>query len=243
MIVAYYILHYGSDYLNWSIQSIYQHVDKILLVYTDVPSHGTTQTIQNPDTRDAVHAAAFATSDPENKLIWEEGRFGSEGQHRDYAMRRARDLGATKIIVTDFDEIWTAEAIKEVIGKLNTEKVRHQMIRMTTLWRSFNHVCHDNMWPCRGMNLDIAEGHGYSHATVFHFGYARTVKEIEYKLSIHGHRHELKPNWLETFKNWPNVENKNLHPTCNFWDAQPFDKEKLPEIMRSHPYWDVSLIS
>lgn len=249
MIVAYYALHYGSDYLAHSLRSIYENVDKIVIVYSPQPSYGTTQTIPNPDTRANIQDELMKFGDPQNKIIWIEKQFGSEGEHRDFSVAQCRLIGAKYVLVVDADEIWNPPALRAFIDKLHLEpNIRNQLIRMDTLWRSFDHHCIDDMWPTRGINLAAENGHGYSQDRVFHFGYAREFKHIEYKMSIHGHKHEIRPGWLEKFKHWKpgelNVEGHfDVHPTCvNTWTVIPFDANKLPQFMRVHKYWGVPVI-
>ncbi len=249
MIVAYYALHYGSDYLKYSLKSIYDRVDKIVIVYSPLPSYGTTQTIPNPDTASSMLDTVLQFPDPYNKISWFTQQFGSEGEHRDFAVGKCKELGARRILVVDADEIWDVDTLEEFCLKLVGEKnIRWQLIRMNTLWRSFNHHCIDDMWPTRGINLEAKEHHGYTQARVHHFGYARELKHIEYKMSIHGHKHEIRPEWLQKFKNWkPDALDLQLHfdvhPTCvNTWTVVPFDQSRLPKIMEQHPYWDRPVI-
>ncbi len=249
MIVACYILHYGSDYLSFSLRSIYENVDKIVMVYSPLPSHGTIQTLPNPDTKQHIQDELMRFGDPAYKIHWVEKQFGSEGEHRDFAISQCKALGASHVLVVDADEVWSPLALRAFIDKMHLEpNIRHQLIRMNTLWRSFNHHCLDDMWPERGINLGAENGHGYSQDRVFHFGYARELQHIEYKISIHGHKHEMRPGWLEKFKNWRpgelNIEQHfDVHPTClNTWTVVPFDANKLPHFMKAHKYWEQPLI-
>jgi len=52
-VIAYYILHYGHEYINYSMRSIYNHVDEIIILYSEHPSHGTLTALQNPDSRES----------------------------------------------------------------------------------------------------------------------------------------------------------------------------------------------
>ena len=59
MIIAYYPIHYGSDYLGYSIKSIYDRVDQIHILYAKKPSHGHGTDLNNPDTFDKLKEASL----------------------------------------------------------------------------------------------------------------------------------------------------------------------------------------
>lgn len=244
MVIAYYVLHYGSDYLAYSIRSIYRHVDKILCVYTPAPCFGHNTELLNPDTKENLQRAIIDIRDPENKIIWTERQGTGEGNQRDAAVDKCRELGAKQVLIVDADEIWDDKILRNFIAEMkNNPKLREFRIRMATLWRSFNMVCFDNMLPTRGINLEATTGYFYPEGRVWHFGYARELHHIEYKMSIHGHKDEIRPGWLERFKNWPDGGNKDLHPTCvNTWNAEPLNRIFLPGLMMDHPYWDRTVI-
>lgn len=240
MKIAYYPLHYGSDYLAHSIMSIYDFMDKIYILYTDTPSHGHGTTMPNPDSREKLKAAAFS-HDPAKKIIWHEGHWTHEGQQRDTIFSLAKD--ADYVFAVDSDEIWYPETITDALKKAESSGVRTHCIRMLTLWRSFNWACKDEMQPVRVICPKRAGGVSYLEGRVLHFGYARTVEEVRYKMSCHGHKGEWRSDWFDKYKNWPASGNKDLHPTCvNTWNAEPFDKTTLPAFMRSHPYYNLPVI-
>lgn len=245
MIVAYYVLHYGSDYLGSSIRSIYDHVDKILCLYSPAPCFGHNTELVNPDTKEKLQQALREVSDPANKINWYERQGASEGAQRDSAVEACRQMGAKQVLIVDADEVWDASVLRNFINKMKEHpNTREFRIRMSTLWRSFNMVCFDNMLPTRGINLAGTHGtYHYPEGRVWHFGYAREVQHIEYKMSIHGHKDEIRPGWLERFKKWPEGGNLDLHPTCvNMWNAEPLNRIFLPLLMTDHPYWDRSVI-
>ncbi len=86
------------------------------------------------------------------------------------------------------------------------------------------------------------EGQAYLSEQYFHMGYARSIKDIEYKINIHGHKNEWRAEWMEMYRNWKYGMN-DVHPTCEgIWNPEPFDKTTLPELMRDHPYYDLEAI-
>lgn len=244
MIIAYYALHYGSDYLGYSIKSIYDFVDKIYILYTDKPSHGHGTLLQNPDNREKLKAAANLFGDPKGKINWVEGHWHQEGEQRNAITSIANSVNADTIVVVDSDEIWKPETLQNGIRDASNGNERNYCIRMLTFWRSFSWVCHDEMMPTRIINHKKPGGNNYLGDRVLHFGYARSIADTNYKMSIHGHKAEWRGDWFNNkFKSWPGSGNNDLHPTCvNTWNCVPYDKLLLPEHLRSHPYYNLSVI-
>jgi hypothetical protein len=114
-------------------------------------------------------------------------------------------------------------------------------------WRSFNYVCHDTSWPVRafanGGERTASYALGEFSGVIYHFGYARSVADTRYKVETSAHKGEWRPGWLDdVFLNFPNRLN-DLHPVVHdMWNAESFDKLKLPEFMRDHPYYDLEVI-
>jgi hypothetical protein len=243
MIIAYYALHYGSDYLAYSIRSVYDHVDKIYILYANRPSHGHTSGMVNPDNKDKLRAASLYFGDPKGKINWVDGNWTHEGQQRDSIFPIAKSIGAKLIVVVDSDEIWDEKVLSNGITKAMASPDRTTFAKMLTLWRSFSWACYDEMGPVRMIRPDLQGGVHYLDGRVFHFGYARSLENIRYKISIHGHNSEWRKEWLAKFENWPTSGNSDLHPTCvNTWNASPFDKNLLPGFMKEHPYWGMEVI-
>ena len=77
---------------------------------------------------------------------------------------------------------------------------------------------------------------------VSHFGYAQPTKYIEYKLLVSGHRPEFRRDWFA--EKWLKNGQYDLHPVVhpNHWMPVDFDKSKLPEILKSHPFYSIEII-
>ena len=248
MLAAYYALHYGSDYLGWSIKSIYDHVDKIFVFYSRAPSYSHQGTLPNPDNKEKLVSSAFAFGDPRGKIAWMEGQWLNESAHRTHAVNHCIQEGADSIVVVDADEIWDDATFVAAMSEASSSNARYNRIRMLTLWRSFSWHCMDGMGAIRIIFPKRAGGDACvcqdpnSHR-VFHFGYARDLASIRYKVSIHGHKGEWRPEWLGRYENWPSSGNEDLHPVAvNAWSAKPFDKTRLPEFLRAHPYYGLDVI-
>ena len=234
------ICHYGLDYISSALCSIYDHVDAIHVVYTKHPSHGTQTTLTPPDSREDLMAAAL---DVGPKVQWHDvDRFWQEGPHRDYALSLCKgDLA----LVVDADEVWKPDELEAALKHAyDANEPRTWLVNCLTLWRSFNWLVRDNMWPVRIHDLrqPLDAGPGYipqDLAQFYHFGYAVTSKVMNYKRAIHGHVGEWREDWYRTkWDVWP--PQPDCHPTCErTWFPEPFDRKLLPQVMWSHPFYNV----
>lgn len=244
-IQSYTILHYGKDYLSYALRSVYHSVDRLNIFYTPDPSHGHTTNVNPPETKEELMKAAFAY-DPDSKIKWYDMLVvTNEGKQRDLALQTCQDNGAELVVVVDYDEIWHKEQLELALVNAWESTFRNHFVNMIHFWRSFDWACRDDNWPVRIIDLR-APNKAINYiprevAQVFHFGYAVRDEIMRYKWEIHGHKNELKPDWLD--KTWAYAKLKNCHPTNdNFWNADVFDKRKLPELMWNHPFWNLEII-
>ncbi len=243
MKVGFICLHYGKDYLGYAIKAVYDLLDEIFIAYSPVPSHGHESSMSCPDSRDQLKNAAFMFGDPQNKIKWYEGTWGREGDHRDEVFKRYPN--ASLICVIDSDEIWDPNVFSNITDHCLKHTARNFKQRLVTPWRSFNWLCKDEMMPDR-FYKPKQQGTLYVPSELgvyYHMGYAIREELMNYKLSCHGHKNELKNDWFNNvFMKWPERK-EDLHPTCdNIWHAKPFDKNELPNVLRDHPYWNLEVI-
>lgn len=259
MIIASYVLHYGKEYLAWSIRSIQDCVDEIQVFYSPKPSFGYQAEAPCPETEDELKREAYRFLTPGKKLHWVSGVWPMEGMHRDAAVSAAKARGATQVLVVDADEIWDPETLKSQLRLAALSGIYECHARFAHFWRSFGWVCKDPSMPLRIINLNgVRDNHWYADGSVvpvLHFGYAQSEKIIKYKLSIHGHRSEWRPEWLaEKFLAWtPGCEMVDVHPTCGwnssfndyFWTPKPTPdplRDRLVALMSDHPYFNLEMI-
>lgn len=84
-------------------------------------------------------------------------------------------------------------------------------------------------------------------AVFYHFSYARSPSRMREKLLTFSHAHEISPDWYERiWLCWPERRDMvNLHPIdppkfpCAIYE-DPID---LPDVMRTHPYFDREVIA
>jgi hypothetical protein len=249
MRVAYYALHYGKEYLAWSIRSIQDSVDKIIILYSPTPTFGHRGSLPNPDTEEELKREAhrFATK----PIIWIKGRWGTEGQHRKHGLVVARQHGAKIILVVDADEVWDPDTARRCLERVEHEnRAGRWMARFANFFRSWKYVVHDQFMPIRIVDLRHAltvDAHlDPQECPIYHFGYAQGDATMRYKWTTHGHQTELRPGWMDRFIGWK-PDDEDLHPCVNnLWDrAHPTPDEitkKLQELMGDHPYADLDVI-
>lgn len=241
-VTAYYPVHYGKEYFAASIKSIDDQVDRIIALYTPNPSYGHHTSIPCPESEEELRAVAEGAS---SKIKWVTlSSMGNEGQHRGKAFELAGD--ADVMLALDTDEVWDPTSLEKCIKETyDGQSWRRNVSGFVHFWKSFNWACYDGFVPARLFNLkrsnrieETIEGR------IYHFGYAQSDRVMNYKFEIHGHKDEIKPNWLQdTYFSWQ-PGNRNLHPTCDIWgEAQPFDKQALPNILKVHPNYSREIIN
>lgn len=238
-VMAYYPIHYGAEYIAYSIRSIYDHVDKIYIFYSQFPSFGVKEEgAVCPESEKDIQDAIDSVPDPDNKILYKKGWYLTEGQHRGKAEFFAEQDGYDVILACDYDEVWDGETLKKAIDYVWHGDKKVYRVPMVHLWRSFDYVCRDLAQPSR-LVVPGREGEGYvpMDKPVYHFGYAISDKMMHYKWTCHGHKAELRPEWFEEV--WEQNRRTDVHPTCaeGFWTPEPFDKTELPEVMRTHQYY------
>ena len=239
-VAAYYPIHYGCEYLDASIRSIDSLVDQIFILYTDSPTYGYKTDMKCPESEDEIKSIAYGAS---QKITWIKIDADNEGNHRGIIFNHVNDFDV--LLSIDTDEIWDYEDLKRCIEETYQGETRERRVKgFIHFWKSFNHICQDNDQPLRFFNLRRNNGLSEAvHGKVYHFGYAQSDKIMDYKFEIHGHKHELKKDWLnEVYYPWKEGD-KNLHPVSDMWEAIPFDKETLPPVLKSHPNFNKNIIS
>jgi hypothetical protein len=246
--IAFYCLHYGKEYLAWSIRSIQDAVDEIHVVYSDRPSFGHRTDLECPDSEEEMLSQAMRFA--EKPVHWHKGRFSIEGEHRDAIYPIAREVGADRILVVDEDEIWAPGAARAALAATAGRPERDVLVRFVHFWRSFHWVCRDPSMPVRIVN---PSGSGIWYLSpqdhpVLHFGYAQTERLTSYKEAIHGHKSEWRRGWFDRkFLPWtPGAGISDVHPTCvDFWNPEAVGPD-LEGVVRAtlhdHPYHALPVI-
>lgn len=228
-VCAYIPLHYGAEYLAASIQSYNDLVDEIFILYTSTPSYGHTTGIECPESEWKLRDIANSVS---SKISWVNISAISEAEHRDMMWYHTREYDV--VVATDYDEIWLGESLQRAIKEAYDQPFkRYRIDGFINFWKSFDKVCLDGFRPVR-IYKHSGVGESELKATVYHFGYAIAIKTMIYKWAIHGHKYELRPDWIEDV--YMSDKETDLHPvSISLWNSQSFDKTTLPEFMKQHP--------
>jgi hypothetical protein len=254
---ACYIVHYGLEWLYWSIRSVIGYVDDVHIFYTPTPSHGHGTTLECPETRkDIGNSIAGLFADYGNIFWHDTDGFAHEGLQRHHAVDVCVMNGADVVLVVDADELWSPDVLNRAIKHVSeVEDVQGFCIGMRHFWRSVYWVMDDACMPTRLIRpknpIQGVQYLGDDIGKVFHMGYAQSPRIIEYKQAIHGHKMEWRKNWFEEkFMAWsPENLLADCHPTNeNFWnpdmiDITSPDFHELHELIFDHPYWKVKVIT
>lgn len=238
-------LHYGQEYLSEAIKSVDPYCERIIILYSPNPSYGHGTTMQCPESESELMEIALNASP---KVEWVKIEAHAENQHRGYIYKIASEGGYDGILAFDADEVMgdltgilplCQASTKRYIGFSN----------YVNFWRSFDYHCRDGFTPIRYINLHNTDAKDCDvvPATVYHFSCAQRIETMRYKLEIHGHKNELRVNWLrDIYEAWTPENNfGNLHLVSYIpalWNAEKFDKTTLPELLKYHPNYDKYLI-
>lgn len=233
-------LHYGKEYLKESLESVVNHVEKFVVLYTNTPSYGFGTEAKCPDTEEELFNIAQSVLG--DKLIWVKGGWGQEGAHRGEILRYSG--GYDGILAIDSDEVYEQESLAKAIDTAMKSDRRYAGFGgYINFFRSFNHVCVDGFTPIRFTNLhnDEVTGMVVVACTVWHFSCAQSREIMDYKYLIHGHKNELREDWLNGI--FYSEQMKNVHMTSlGLWNAEPFDKNTLPQSLKDHKYFNLDRI-
>ena len=243
-VLAYTALHYGMEYLEQTIKSIDDHVDKIVCLYTEKPSYGFNSVIKCPESEKDLRDLAHASS---NKIQWVKIRAKNEGQHRNMAFNYS--AGYDIMLTLDSDEIMERDSLADLIKRASQTDSRYIGIDgFVNFWRSFDYIVVDWFHPVRIHNLRSKNRQQKDiKGTVYHMGYAQSEAIMRYKFQVHGHKNEIMSNYLDKkYYAWTQIDcGVNwLHPaSTTIWqDAEKYDKSQLPDLLKSHPNFNKEFI-
>jgi hypothetical protein len=238
MVVAYYPLHYGAEYLRVSILSLIEVVDEIVFLYTPTGSYGHHGGVC-PESEEQLRSIAM--SFPRTK--WVSGTYHHEGEHRGRIFEIAKE--ADLIVACDADEVFDTKELAEALEFAKTSgKRNHGVDGYVNFFRSFDYEVKDSFRPIRIINPRINDKSTTEvKLTTYHFGCCQSENIMRYKWECHGHKAELRENWLEDV--YLNKDHKSyFHPaSLQIWEKLiPFDKTKLPEVLKKHPNYDRAFV-
>ncbi len=252
MISACYIVHYGAEWLKWSLRSIIEHVDNVHIFYTPFPSHGHATDLICPESKQDITNSIkgwFNYSD----FHWHDcGKFAHEGEHRTFAVETCTQQGADIVLVVDADELWDYDVLHRALIAARNIDMRVFRIGMRHYWRSLKWVCDDQAMPTRIIKPHIQPSDEYYFGDdigkVHHMGYAQSEAIIKYKMDIHGHKNEWRKEWYEDkFLAWAKGYVDDVHPTnLHYWTptrVDPATNKELDILCNDHPYRNLEIIT
>ncbi len=243
-VIGYMPLHYGKDYLRESLLSVIDHVEKFVVIYSETPSYGHGTNVVCPEREIELFTIAMEVCG--SKLEWRKEKFGNEGEHRGFIYNFTE--GFDLVLAVDADEVFDQESLKAALQfAYEGDKRYYGIAGYINFWRSFSFACYDGYLPVRITNLHNPEnsGQGTAICKIYHFSCAQSKSIMDYKYIIHGHKDELRPDWLQnTYYRWTPEDNFNdLHPVAiGLWNATYFDKNTMPDILKKHPNFNKHII-
>lgn len=237
-IAAYTALRYGKPFLTDAIRSVIDAVDEYVVLYARVPSHGTDSNAVCPDTEEELLTIAERAAG--HKLTWVSGYWRQENDQRNAATDYT---DADLLLVLDSDEIWRPDQLHALIQATADGKDRYYRARGIHYWRSFYRaILHDPASPVRTANLNNPDGTQILDLWFNHMGYSQPKAYIWYKMQIHGHHADWRPEWYsERFL--VNAQT-DCHPVgSEYWNPETVNPwDYLPDFMHQHPFANREII-
>lgn len=243
-IAAFTRVLYGADYLEYVVRSTQGFADQHIVLYTPTVSRGFNHTdLPCPDSRQDLYKQAHKAGP---RLMWVEGEAPEVSSV--LALRPEVDI----VLELDADELIHPSLCEDIRRRFEAGELTAREYRLPFLhyWRSFHYACRDGNWPVR---LYLPKNHndrtdfwpdGDIHGAIHHFGYARQLIDMRYKMDVSVHRPEFRPGWWQDiFLKFPE-RLTDLHPVCTdgFWNAEPIDRAQLPPTLFNHPWLNREVI-
>ncbi|MBI4342074.1 MAG: glycosyltransferase [Candidatus Omnitrophica bacterium] len=276
-IAACYSVYNEEEYLEYSIRSLYDAVDRIVVCLGLAP-----WSAYNPDVRatfterDRTEQIVDAPAKGDPKFIVRKGVWDSEVAQRNAAMACCLEAGMEYYFLVDGDELYRRDHLTAIREEIEAHpEVGTFHVKCDVLWRSFRYrVPYTGVkwtpwrifriarsrrvlglplpYRCRftGPNRTNSLGPRYlippQKATFYHFGFARTAQRMRLRLAASEQQRHFVERWFEdVWLRWPEQRSMKhlaqLDPS-SLSEAVAVDPSDLPEVLRSHPYWNLEII-
>ena len=244
-VLGFMTIHYAGDYLREALMSVVDHVDKMVIAYSMMPSQGHGTLLQCPDSEGYIFSICQDVL--KDKMIWDRAdRYGAESEHRSVKYKYCN--GYDLVLTVDSDEVYKSDELQKSFDYAYWGVDRFYGIDgFVNFWRSFNYACYDGFRPIRLENL-----HRKEHTqdlnlkqTIYHFSTCQPEPIMRYKYNVFGHAHEVRKDWLnDCFYKWkPNNQFDDVHCVAlNLWNPVKFDKSVLPSYLKSHHNYNKVLV-
>jgi len=253
-ISANYTIFYGADFIEYSMRSIYDRVDYILIALGEKswPNvHGQRLLSRIDNVKEKIEHF-IKHEDKDNKVRLYEGVWQSDTEQRNFVFDKSRELECDFVFVVDSDEVWDTPELDTLFECLSfNEKFQTGVDLYTCNIKHYYRTLHSCFWDKTAVVNILARvtpkvkhywiRHFGDNIKTFsipdcfyhHFGYAYPSKLIKEKVKYWGHNAEVVENWFDIFMRWKPGK-LAIAPTGQDWsDIMP---SKLPKVMENHPF-------
>ncbi len=257
-IIALYKTFEGEEFIIPSIESIYNYVEKIIIINSNISWNGKIGNTIFP-----VVEKYKRNHDKDNKIINIIGEWRSQPTQYDFGLKYIQaNFKCDYIMLIDSDEIWTDDQLSKCINKVQDDNYKHDAFscRMFTYVKSIFYRVNP-IEPCRPTiliksnieTLSGIRGNGIQNKLCLedikfhHFCYVRKNDEViknKFITSEIGDLNKSK-NWKEWKNNvWDKLPNvKDFHPTINaekcWHEIEIIKKQDLPSVLLNNIYYNI----
>lgn len=266
---AAYKVFNGALFLPYSLKSIYDHVDRIVVFLSTAPWNG--PLVPPDDTEEIVRGFP----DPQGKITLVVRNFRYQDSPEDGYKNELTEMNEllafiaaetpknTHYLYIDADEVYHSGHIR-ALRRILTERPEINAVRCPwrTYWKSFRYWI-DPMEPFRPLvAFKIQDGMRFTkirdvstepasflderEVMLHHFSYSLTNDMVRAKIRAWSHCNEIRKDWFErVWLAWDwNRQLEDLHPTWpeGFKRAVRADEAALPEVMKGHPFYGKDIV-
>jgi hypothetical protein len=266
---AAYKVFNGGLYLAYSMKSIYNYVDQIVIFVSTKPWNG--PLVPLDDTVEIIRKFP----DPMRKIrfVVQDFRYDEDaGSGHANELREMNALlnyvrkefpSTTHYLYIDADEVWQPDHMRKLRRLLSAPTVVGEVhVAWRCYWKSFKYwidpfepsrptiafrVTPDTKFvTIRDTNMEPKHFVSPDNFFLHHFSYALTSDMVAKKIKAWSHCKEIASSWYE--KVWlawdANRTMENLHPVNppEYKRAAPADESQLPEVMKGHPFFGKDIV-
>lgn len=254
----------GALYLPYSMKSVYDYVDRIVIFLSTSPWNG-------PEVpRDNTEEIVRSFPDPRKKitLVVKDFRYhkSPEDAYQNELLHVNEMLSFVKeesprnshYLCIDADEVYQPEHIQYLRNLLATKpEIGAVRSAWRCYWKSFRYwidpiessrplvafrVEKDTKFTgVRSVNMEPAVIPSAQELLIHHFSYALTADMVRAKIQAYSHCNEVRKDWFENvWLAWDkNRDMENIHPVWagEYKKAVRADESKLPKEMKLHPFY------
>jgi len=259
-ISANYTIFYGADFIEYSLRSIYDHVDYILIALgkKSWKNHEGRRFSPIDNTKEVI-MRFIKENDPESKITLFEGEWDSDTEQRNFILDKCRGLVDYAMLV-DSDEVWEKKEIEKLVREVKENSLSRDPplvygVGIVHYYRSL-YWSHSSQGPVNYVyKVTPALTHRWIRHPQFdrtdvqvlqlpvkyhHYGYAYPSKIVEKKVKFWGHSGDVVEDWYEDiFLKWKPSLPAYSPAGQNWTDLKR--KRIIPE-MADHPFREFEII-